>query len=86
MKTAMEIALARIELMRSISPDSVHWEVFKKECMAKEKEQIIEAFEYGQINVNEDGCLTEENGAEMYYKKTYNQKTPPCSGHAYETP
>ena len=39
----------------------------------KEKEQIMEAFDYGQINVNEDGCLIEENGAEEYYNQTYNQ-------------
>ena len=42
------------------------------ELLEKEKEQIISAFEYGQINVNEDGCLTEENGAEEYYNQTYN--------------
>jgi len=42
--------------------------------LEKEKEQIIDAFEYGQINVNEDGCLTNENGAEKYYNQTYNQK------------
>ena len=44
-----------------------------EEGLLNEKEQIIEAFEYGQINVNEDGCLTEENGAEQYYNETYNQ-------------
>ena len=40
--------------------------------LEKEKEQIIDAFEYGQINVNEDGCLSEENGAQEYYNQTYN--------------
>ena len=45
----------------------------KEKYLEKEKEQIINAFEYGQINVNEDGCLTEENGAEEYYNQTYNQ-------------
>jgi hypothetical protein len=41
--------------------------------LEKEKEQIIEAFEDGQLNVNEDGCLLDENGAEQYYNQTYNQ-------------
>jgi len=48
MKTAMELALARIELMKDISPDSVHWEMFKNDCMEKEKEQIQKAFSDGQ--------------------------------------
>ena len=41
MKTAMELALARIELMKDINPDSIHWEMFKNDCMEKEKEQSI---------------------------------------------
>jgi hypothetical protein len=41
MKTAMELALARIELMKYINPDSIHWEMFKNDYLEKEKEQII---------------------------------------------
>ena len=51
---------------------SYDYDIFE-ELLEKEKEQIIDAFEYGQINVNEDGCLSEENGAEEYYNQTYNQ-------------
>jgi hypothetical protein len=40
MKTAMELALARIEMLY-IEKDSVHWEMFKNDCMEKEKEQSI---------------------------------------------
>ena len=46
-----------------------------KNKLEKEREQIIEAFEDGQLNVNEDGCLLDENGAEQYYNQTYNQNT-----------
>jgi hypothetical protein len=46
----------------------------KNGFLEKEKEQIIDAFEYGQMNVNEDGCLLDENGAEDYYNQTYNQQ------------
>ncbi len=45
-----------------------------EKLLEKEKEQIIDAFEYGQMNVNEDGCLLDENGAEDYYNQTYNQQ------------
>ena len=41
MKTAMELALARIELMKDINPDSIHWEMFKNDCMETEKEQSL---------------------------------------------
>ena len=40
MKTPMELALARIEMLY-IEKDSVHWEMFKNDCMEKEKEQSI---------------------------------------------
>jgi hypothetical protein len=43
MKTAMELALARIEMNQDINPDAIHWEMFKNDCMEKEKEQIIDA-------------------------------------------
>jgi hypothetical protein len=36
----MELALARIEMLY-IEKDSVHWEMFKNDCMEKEKEQSI---------------------------------------------
>ena len=29
-KTSMELAFARIELMKDIRPDSIHWEMFKQ--------------------------------------------------------
>ncbi len=37
MKTAMELALARIELMKDISPDSIHWQMFKENYIQQEK-------------------------------------------------
>ena len=38
-----------------------------------EKQQIIEAFENGQDNIDSDGCHIDMNGAEQYYNKTYEQ-------------
>ena len=36
MKTAMELALDRIEMLY-IEKDNIHWEMFKNDCMEKEK-------------------------------------------------
>ena len=63
MKTAMELALARIEMLY-IEKDSVHWEMFKNDCMEKEKEDIIIAWNDSKISMM--------NG-EQYYNETYNQ-------------
>jgi hypothetical protein len=71
MKTAMQIA---VESYKNDGVSFTDWFLDNYEMLLKmEKEHIIDAFEYGQINVNEDGCLTEENGAEEYYNQTYNQ-------------
>lgn len=69
MKTAMEQALARIEMLY-IEKDSIHWEMFKNNCMEKEKEQIKRAFEFGIA----DAYNFIEDDAEEYYNQTYNQK------------
>ena len=77
MKTAMELALARIELMKDINPDSIHWEMFKNDCMEKEKEQIIDAYMLGfndsyKYHIQKSDKVTPRNGEE-YYNQTYNQ-------------
>ena len=67
MKTAMQLALARIEMLY-IEKDSIHWGMFKNDCMEKEKEQIIEAYSKGYG----DG-VQEPNPNDEYYNQTYNQ-------------
>jgi hypothetical protein len=66
MKTAMELALARIEMLY-IEKDSIHWEMFKNDCIEKEKLQIIDAY-YGKIN----GIFGYREEGEEYYNQTYN--------------
>jgi len=66
----MEQALARIELLYGMKPDAIHWEMFKNDCMEKEKEQIIDAYEIGYDN-NEYPSIM-QTGKE-YYNQTYNQ-------------
>jgi len=65
MKTAMQLALARIEMLY-IEKDSIHWEMFKNDCIEKEKEQIIDAYEAAMERPI-------ENYAEAYYNMNYNQ-------------
>ena len=59
----MAFALARIEMLY-IEKDSVHWEMFKNDCMEKEKEQMID-FAYGCTQ-----HISRED-IEEYYNKNY---------------
>lgn len=68
MKTAMELALARIELNQNINPDSIHWEMFKNDCIEKEKEQIMKSYKDYHDLGHIYGLDTED-----YYNQTYNQ-------------
>ena len=80
MKTAMGLALARIELMKDINPDSIHWEMFKNDCIEREKIQVINF----HVMLMKHGLEGEGNlikwdydelrkEAEEYYNQTYNQ-------------
>ena len=71
-KTAMELALARIEMLYG-KKDDIHWEMFKNDCMEKEKEQIIDAYENGVGDENERNLSGKFTNAEEYYNQTYNQ-------------
>jgi hypothetical protein len=73
MHTAMEMALARIQMLY-IEKDSIHWEMFKNDCMEKEKEQIIDAHIEGQrVFDNYPHTQWTNDQAEDYYNQTYNQ-------------
>jgi hypothetical protein len=71
MKTAMELVLARIEMLY-IEKDSIHWEMFKNDCMEKEKEQIQKAFSDGQETPINHPTLPHYS-REEYYNDNYNQ-------------
>jgi hypothetical protein len=74
MKTAMEQALARIELLYGMKPDAIHWEMFKNDCMEKEKEQIIDAADKARITFGDEFDFSYEfTDGEEYYNQTYNQ-------------
>ena len=64
----MAFVLARIEMLY-IEKDSVHWEVFKNDCMKKEKEQIIDAYCEGFKEGSEGNRIMPEE----YYYDLYNQ-------------
>ena len=66
----MSLALARIEMLY-IEKDSVHWEMFKNDCMEKEKEQIIN-FAYEILETSDEHQSGYVNIEEIY-NQTYNQ-------------
>jgi hypothetical protein len=72
MKTAMELALARIEMLY-IEKDSIHWEMFKNDCMEKEKEQIINSFKAGMDYPEFSVPPNFNKEWDEYYNQTYNQ-------------
>jgi hypothetical protein len=61
MKTPMELALARIELMKDIKPDSIHWQMFKDNYIEMEKQQMLASSISG----------SKGNSFEEYYNQTY---------------
>jgi len=71
MKTAMELALARIEMLYG-KKDDIHWEMFKNDCMEKEKEQIQKAFSDGQETPINHPTLPHYSRDE-YYNDNYKQ-------------
>ena len=66
-KTAMELALARIELMKDISPDSIHWQMFKDKYVEAEKKQIENAYWIAY----KEGQYSGDRTAEEYYNETF---------------
>ena len=73
MNTSMQELIKWINKNNSSDYPIQSFDIVKKaiDLLEKEKEQIIDAFEYGQINVNEDGCLSAEDGAQQYYNEKY---------------
>ena len=69
MKTPMDLALSKIEIMKDIDPHSNRWENFKKNCIEQEKKEIKKAFEFGVA----DAYNFIEDEAEQYYNQTYNK-------------
>lgn len=63
MKTALTLAFQRIELMKDIKTDSIHWEMFKRNYLEMEKNQLCNAYT--------DGLEGEYIGSERYYNETY---------------
>lgn len=63
----MELALTRIELMKDIRPDSIHWQMFKDNYIKKEKEQMFDLWN-GGINCTEEGGKSFDQYYEIFKK------------------
>ena len=68
MKTAMYLALSRIEMLYGKKPDDIHWEMFKNECFEKEKEAIKQTF----IDAYVYGMTKADISADEYYEHKFN--------------
>jgi hypothetical protein len=68
MKTAMELALARIEMLY-IEKDSIHWEMFKNSCIENEKEAIKQTF----VDAYVYGMTSTDITADEYYENKFKQ-------------
>ena len=84
MKTAMQKLISEL---KCVDEFPMIYGIIKRaeHYLEKEKEQIIEAYEDGKQNGIDS--ITNVNAyiiGEYYYNKTYNQKVPPCSEHAFE--
>ena len=64
MKTALTLALQRIELMKDIKTDSIHWEMFKRNYLEMEKNQTIDFAYACTHNVGREDI-------EIHYNETY---------------
>lgn len=42
-----------------------------EDAKQREKQQIIDAYEAGENNIDNDGCSISRNGAETYYNETF---------------
>ena len=70
----MSLALARIEMLYGMKPDEIHWEMFKNDCMEKEKEQMIDAY------ISDRNPCSQQD-AEDYYFSTYKIKKITITEH-----
>lgn len=73
-QTAIEWLISNIE--SNINPKLTQKELIERVKQAKEmeKQQIIDSFNEGQNNIDNDGCIIDENGAEDYYNETFINK------------
>jgi hypothetical protein len=73
-QTAMQLAIQHYEQL-SLKGSNLAYVVakfLKENYLEMEKQQIIDAFENGEDNIDSDGCSIDRNGAEQYYNETFN--------------
>jgi hypothetical protein len=68
--TSIELLIQQITLQyKKYYPD---WEFPNKEFYIEmHKQEILDAFESGEDNIDNDGCAINKNGAESYYNETF---------------
>ena len=75
-KTAMQELLEWIRKTLPMDLDTPQMIESKIESLlVKERDQIEDAYENGEDNIDSDGCHINNNGAEEYYNTTYANDT-----------
>jgi hypothetical protein len=70
--TAVQFLIQNILEDQTIKAKSMsEWIMVFEKVKEMEKQQIIDAFENGEDNIDSDGCSIDRNGAEQYYNETY---------------
>lgn len=81
MKTSMQELFEWLENSSDIKNDILNWDIVKDNALEKEKEQILNSYVEGRLcSYNDNPSIK----AEQYYNETYQNKVPPCIGHAFE--
>lgn len=83
MKSPIEMAFARIELMKSIDRDSIHWQMFKDNYIQMEKTSIVEAHVQGFTDAY---SIENKPTGEQYYNEKYNNNNQVRVSKGGQTP
>jgi hypothetical protein len=74
-KTAVDWLSDEINKMNVSREATLFINKLKKQAKQMEKEQIMDAVESGENNIDSDGCCIDKEFGEQYYKETYETNT-----------
>ena len=66
MQTSIEWLIDKVEDFIGLIPVDII-----EQAKEMRKQEILDAFESGEDNIDNDGCAINKNGAEFYYNETF---------------
>ena len=72
-QTALDILFEEIKESTAVMPNALfkYFEMVYDKAKQIEKEQIKDAYEEGEDNIDSDGCQIDKKDSEQYYNETY---------------